>query len=778
VSPINEKISLSRQNYKLLNVKVHTYEYLSKFVSTDFKLDEALNYTLDILIDLFQVKAGSIMLLDSAHKVLDFSVVRGDQSHLLKNLTIKKGEGIAGKVAQSGRPIIVNDTSKNPDFNINTARKIGYVPKTILCVPLKVKGGIYGIIELMEHKDNSGFTETDLQLLQSIASPISIMVENITLYNLTETDVNRLRTLMKVNNVINTTMDVDQLLEYIMSSAKEILKCEGSSLLLIDEKSKELYFNVVDSDSKEALKEIRVPLGIGIAGIVAKTGESLLINDAENDNRVFRKADEVTNIKTRNILCVPMKVQNRIIGVLEVINSFGKPFFDDYDLSLFHAMADQASIALHNRGLIDSLQTSNVSLEKRIKELSTINKISHFMSKSFEYDIEDILSKTIRSISDILEITRISIFFHDAKKNKLKIMDAVGIKRDCFNEIEIAMDNKIISRVFSKGFPLLVQDITKEKKYGRYKRLRYNTKSFICMPIKVKDKVIGILNFADKKSGSFFDKDDLQTLETISMQVSEAYENSMFYKEVMEKQRIEKELEIAYDIQQSILPKKFPLPDILDIAATSIPAQEIGGDFYDIIECGDNQIASYIADVSGKGIPASLFMALSRSVLRIQAMNKKFPSSAIEGANNFILADSKNGMFVTLFYFYLDLNHRKMHYGCAGHNDQFYYNCKTDTLSLIKATGIPLGILPSPFFSEEIIDYNDGDFIVLFTDGVIEAINQKNEEYGIERLTEVIRSSKDEPADHILKNIQNDVEKYYGDVKQFDDLTLLILKFL
>lgn len=773
----SEMISVPKEKLDLLKFKSGAYENLSRFIDSGFHLEDALNYTLDIIIDLFGAQSGSLMLLDSSKKVMNFNVVRGENAQILKDFQVPVGEGIAGKVVKTGNPIIVNNTQASPDFDGTLAQKINYTPSKILCVPLKVKSNTYGIIEIMDKKNNTDFSELDLDLLQSLASPLSIMIENITLFKLTEEDVHRLKTLMKVNKVINTTMDLQDLLEYIMNAAKEILKSEGSSLLLIDEEKKELYFNIVEEDRKAALQQIRVPLGMGIAGIVAKTGEPLLINDARNDPRVFRKADEATSIQTRNILCVPMKVRDKIIGVLEVINSYGGPFYNEYDLSLFQAMAEQAGIAIHNRNLIANLQTSNLSLEKRVKELSAINRISNYMSKNFEYKINDILTKIIRSLSDILEIERISIFILNSRTRELEIMDAVGIPKHCFSDLKIPLNNRIMGHVFNSGVPLLCADISHERQYGRYKKLRYKTPSFICTPIRLKNRIIGVINFSDKKNRTWFDEEDLQTLETISIQISEAYENSLFYSEIMEKQRIEKELEIANNIQQSILPKTFPASEFLDVAAASIPALEIGGDFYDYIQLDDNQIAAYIADVSGKGIPASLFMALSRSIMRIQALDRKYPSSTLDHANKFILADSKKGMFVTLFYCFLDHNNHKLHFGCAGHNEQIYYSNAEDEIRLIKTKGVPLGILPSPFFSEEIIDFKSGDLLVMYTDGVLEAINAKEEEFGTERLKEIIRQHKNSPCQVVLQAIQSGVKEFIGDVKQFDDLTIMILRF-
>jgi len=771
--------SPGRSSLDIFHLKSETYDCLCRFIGSELKLEEALNLILDSLLSHFNTKAGSIMLADPSRQVLNFNVVRGEQSANLKNLTVRRGEGIAGKVFDTGEPVLINDTDRSLDFNVNMASDIKYIPRRIICVPLRVKKSIYGVIELMDPADNTNFSMSDLDLLQSVAEPVAIMIENISLFQSKEDDIDSLRTLMQLNRIINTTLDLQSLLEQIMAAAKALLRSEASSLLLIDEKTQELYFNVVETTpGKESiLKEIRLPIGIGVAGIVAKTGEILIVNDAPNDRRVFRKADEMTSFKTRNILAVPIKVRDRIIGVLEVINSVRKTDYDQNDLSLLQSMAEQAGIAIHNRALIDSLQTANVSLEQRIRELTVINKISQFISKNFDYNITEILSKTVRIVSEILDVRRVSIFLHDEARSTLRMVHATGIPTEQLEGIESPLTGKVMGHVFRTGQSLLIEDLNQHPELGRFKRLRYATRSFVCIPLIVKNKIVGVMNLADRKDGRSFQKSDQQIIETISNQVSESYENSLFYKEVLEKQRMEKELEVANAIQQHILSKEFLNFEGVDVVATSIPASEIGGDFYDCLRIADGQYGVYIADVSGKGVPAALFMALSHSIMKIVALNERAPAATLSQANRFILSDSKNGMFVTLFYCFIDINQKFVHYGCAGHNEQFYYDSRAGKLELIKTKGIPLGVAEGATYPQGTLSVTKGDFLVLFTDGVIEALNKDNEQYGIQRLQSVLSRCTDRSALEILGAVQEDVKQFCGAVKQFDDLTLFVIKF-
>ena len=208
-----------------------------------------------------------------------------------------------------------------------------------------------------------------------------------------------------------------------------------------------------------------------------------------------------------------------------------------------------------------------------------------------------------------------------------------------------------------------------------------------------------------------------------------------------EKERLVKELEIAKGIQQSFLPEKEPDIAGFDIAASNIPAKEVGGDFYDFIPISTDKWGLTIADVSGKGVPAALFMALSRTLVRAAATGNPKVGDAIEKANDLICADSKSGMFVTLFYAILDAKKKSLRYVNAGHNPPLLKHTSGSTV-LLKADGIALGVIDGITLEEADLQLESGDIVTLFTDGVTEAINEKEEQFGQQRLLAIIEENR------------------------------------
>ncbi|MEI6105179.1 MAG: SpoIIE family protein phosphatase [Methanothrix sp.] len=240
-------------------------------------------------------------------------------------------------------------------------------------------------------------------------------------------------------------------------------------------------------------------------------------------------------------------------------------------------------------------------------------------------------------------------------------------------------------------------------------------------------------------------------------------------------ERSKSELRIASDIQRSFLPERIPPLSGFDLAAIFIPAMEVGGDFYDFIP-GEGKLGMVIADVSGKSVPAALFMALSRTIVRINATHHEKGTDVLEDANNMISDNSREGMFVTLFYGVLDQNSRSLIYANAGHPPPLLMRSSSNAFEKLEVTGIALGAFAGAKYDERRVDLASGDILVLYTDGVNEAENGNFEQYGIERFCSIIRESCHLCAQGILDKILGDISQFCAGQAQFDDITMVVVK--
>jgi len=243
-----------------------------------------------------------------------------------------------------------------------------------------------------------------------------------------------------------------------------------------------------------------------------------------------------------------------------------------------------------------------------------------------------------------------------------------------------------------------------------------------------------------------------------------------------ELERTEYEMETARGIQQIFLPESTPQIEGFELAALNLPARQVGGDFYDFIPVSEGKWGIIIADVSGKGVPAALFMALSRTLVRANVADNPTASQAMQKANHLISQEAKMGMFVTLFYAVLDPEKRRLQYVNAGHNPPFVVKKSSGDVILLRASGIAMGVIDDVSLEEKEIELDSNDIVVFYTDGITEAINRAGEQFGEKRLIETINRNANLPVKDLIDRVKDEVFTFAQDQPQFDDFTLVILK--
>jgi sigma-B regulation protein RsbU (phosphoserine phosphatase) len=248
----------------------------------------------------------------------------------------------------------------------------------------------------------------------------------------------------------------------------------------------------------------------------------------------------------------------------------------------------------------------------------------------------------------------------------------------------------------------------------------------------------------------------------------------------VEKGRLEKELDMARRVQMSLLPRRMPEVPGWEFVARWKPARQVGGDYYDMIRTESGQIGLVIADVTDKGMPAALFMAFTRSIIRSNLDNTPFPASGITRANRLICQESDNGLFVTMFYGLLNPNTGELTYVNAGHNPPILVSTSGSTptysTTWLTNTGMALGIQEDAIYKQGSVMLNHGDFIAMYTDGVTEAMDAGDEQFGMERLQRVLLENQDKPATEIASTLERSLDQFTGGLPPNDDITIVITK--
>ena len=303
-------------------------------------------------------------------------------------------------------------------------------------------------------------------------------------------------------------------------------------------------------------------------------------------------------------------------------------------------------------------------------------------------------------------------------------------------------------------------------------------KASILVPLVYQEKVIGLFSLGEKKSGKFYNRQDIDLLHAVANQGAVAIENARLFQENLEKQRMEEELAIGRELQMSMLPAECPQIEGYEIAAYSEPAREVGGDFYDFIEISEKKLGIVIGDVTGKSVSGALVMSASRSIFRMLGENELTVRESMIRANRRTKKDIKTGMFVALLYAVLGVTDKSLTLCSAGQTLPVFRAAGSDETRLVETEGdsFPLGILEDATYEDTRLQLETGDKVVLYTDGIVEAMNEQEELFGFDRLLEVIRKSPAETAEALLKEIKDNVNEFAGAALQHDDITIIVIQ--
>jgi len=293
---------------------------------------------------------------------------------------------------------------------------------------------------------------------------------------------------------------------------------------------------------------------------------------------------------------------------------------------------------------------------------------------------------------------------------------------------------------------------------------------------------MGVLAVANGPMGAAFSQGDFVVFKSIAEQSAFALYNAIIYSMANEKKRLDHDLEIARDIQRILLPAEAPAINGFQISGISVPARQVSGDYFDYIHVDDERLGVAIADVSGKGVPASLIMAICRSVLRAEAARNPSPADVLRKVNRQLYPDIKEDMFISMAY--LILNHERDGDGVtlarAGHDAPLLYKRKSQTVMPIKSPGMVVGIDSGNVFDRLTADFaiplERGDCLVLYTDGVTEALNTEGDEFGLDRTIQSVRASATDGAQAIVKRVIDDARNFTGSLPQNDDITLIAIR--
>jgi len=444
-----------------------------------------------------------------------------------------------------------------------------------------------------------------------------------------------------------------------------------------------------------------------------------------------------------------------------VLEAHGAKPISRHTLQLLELFGHYAGVAL-----------SSTERRHAVEELQSVVEATKQLNSTL--DLGELINIILQIATRQAGAERGTVFLVDRESDEIWSLVGLGLGQ---HEIRLPTTKGIAGWVARHGETVNLRDVYQDPRFEADvdRRLGFRTRSLLCLPIRNKDnEIIGVLQLLNQKSGVFTTADE-NFLRTLSDHVALALENAQLHRDLLAKQRMERDLALARSIQSGLLPEHPPAIPGFQLSVSHRPSQMVGGDYYDFVELGESNLLTVVADVEGKGVASALVMANLQATLRALVKHVHALERIVGSVNDMILTDTRGRKFMSMFVGLLDHQNRSFHYVNAGHVPPAVVRANGEALQL-KEGGMVVGIFPGMPYERGYLRLEPGDIFVACTDGITEAMDIQENEYGLERLIEAVRRERHLPADEIVQNILTEVDRFSRGGPHEDDRVLIVLK--
>jgi sigma-B regulation protein RsbU (phosphoserine phosphatase) len=561
--------------------------------------------------------------------------------------------------------------------------------------------------------------------------------------------------LVRMADALNTTLDLETLLNRTSELVRAVIDYRIFAILLLNDRTHDLRMRFQIGHTPQT-ERIRVPVGRGVVGQVALTRQSILLNDVSTSDIYVAANPEV-----RSELAVPLIAKNRLIGVMD-IESEQANYFQPEHLHLLTLTASRIAQAIENARLY-------TRVSRQAQTLSVLNEIAVELTSIL--DLDPLLERVGQLLRRLIDYQMFTIMLLDEKGEYLITRYAWRFGYAHAPLRRISVNSGLVGAAVREWRHINVPDVRKDQ---RYLEMNSETRSELIVPLFYKGRVIGVLDLEHTRPG-FFNEDHERMLTTLAAQVAISIENARLYQAVRRQERqLERDIAMAREVQLRLLPPSVPELKNAELAARFLAARSIGGDLYDFLDYGDGRIAIAVGDVSGKAAPAALYAALVSGIVRSHAARRPSPAEMLALVNDALQERKLDSQYVTMLYAIWDDERRSLQIANAGSVQPLF--CRGSKVTTIQAAGFPLGMFPGVTYEEFTVSAKAGDALVFFSDGIVDAENDKEEMFGNDRLEAAVAKHRRRSASQLVDAVLTSVAAFQGGREHFDDETILAIK--
>ena len=614
--------------------------------------------------------------------------------------------------------------------------------------------------------------------------------------------------LLRLADALNTTLDLNTLLHRVADLVRAVIDYRIFAILLINDRTHELWMRFQTGHTPD-IERIRIKLGRGISGQAALQRRSMLIEDVTKIDNYIN-----ANPAVRSELAVPLIVKNKVIGVLDLQSEVLSFFTPDHQ-RLLELTASRVAIAIENARLY-------TRVSRQAQTLTVLHEISREITSILDPD--DLLERIGALLKRVIDFQMFTILLWNERTEQFEHRFSTRYGERVMRERNVPLGEGLIGAAAQERAPILSPDVRKD---SRYYNENPETRSELSVPLIYKGRVIGVIDLEHTRV-NYYNEDHQRTLTTLASQIAISIANARLYQRIHdEEQRMERDLEMAREVQLRLMPSAPPTPLNAEIAASFRPARSIGGDVYDFLDYGttpnpdledpdtaenvyvedpDSAVVSSAAevrmtaqpaarrnfsrtllalgDVSGKAAPAALYAALVSGILRSLAPRYMPPARLLTTLNDQLQERKLDAQYVTMLTALWDDANRTLHVANAGSVQPMLVTRGQGSLlnalevRTIPVEGFPLGLFPHASYEETVLRLVPGDLVLFFSDGITDAVNSRGEQFGSDRLCTLLQHhpSASTSAQAAVDAILEAVMTHQAGTEHFDDETVVVIR--